>query len=222
MSRTAISLAAATLAAVLSVTGCTAGFSFGSKSVKKADVEAKLTTEIANQTNTQPTVTCPSDLKGEQGTSMDCSALINGNVYPVRVSVSGVRGSTVDYSFRMDSTPAGGNTGPSASPTSKPTTTPSEEPSSTPSPEPSDEPTDEPTTSGGKVARVNVELAIMNKVKDQSGQTVIVDCPRDLAAKVGTTMTCDWSSLDRRGKVEVEVTTIDPDGKVNFTFRNVS
>lgn len=234
MSRTAISLAAVTLAAVLSVTGCSAGFSFGSKSVKKADVEAKLTTEIANQTNTQPTVTCPSDLKGVKGTTMDCSALIKGNVYPVHVSVDDVQGSTVNYNFKMDSKPAGGGSStepsstPSARPSSTPSTepTPSAEPTTEPSPEPTDEPspepTNEPTTSGGRVTRVNVELAIMNKVKEQTGNAVVVDCPGDLAAKAGTRMTCDWKHLDQRGKVEVEVTTVDPDGKVNFRFREVS
>lgn len=147
---------------------------------------------------------------------MDCSALINGNVYPVRVSVNDVKGSTVDYSFRMESKPAGGGSG---GPSSSPSAEPSSEPSSEPSPEPSSSPSEEPRTTGGKVARVNVELAIMNKVKDQTGDTVIVDCPADLDAKVGTKMTCDYSTLDKKGKVEVEVTSIDSDGKVNFRFR---
>ncbi|OYO25287.1 hypothetical protein CGZ93_02265 [Enemella dayhoffiae] len=120
--------------------------------------------------------------------------------------------------------PYSGSPSSASSPAAAPTT---RSPSIQPSPEDSasPEPGESPSPGGGsrgKVARIQVEVAIMNEVKDKTGRTVIVDCPADLDARVGTKMTCDWRDVDDKGRVEVEVISVDSTGQVNFRFRTVS
>lgn len=73
-----IAAAVAACAAVVALSSCSFSASTG-KSVKKADVEKQIADQLATKTGERPSsVTCPDNLKAEEGTTMRCTLVASG------------------------------------------------------------------------------------------------------------------------------------------------
>lgn len=97
---------AAMLAALLVLSACS--FSLGGKSMDQAEVEKKISAALKEQVGTAPDkVVCPGDLKAEKGTKMRCVLTADGTRYGVTVTVTSVKGDTVNFGIKVDDTPLG-------------------------------------------------------------------------------------------------------------------
>ena len=96
---------AALAALTTSLSACEASFSVGGFSVKKADVETQTAQQISNdETQTQPVVTCPGDLKAKVGTTMTCTTKAEGvsGTYNVSLNVTSVDNKTKRANWHIE------------------------------------------------------------------------------------------------------------------------
>ncbi len=110
-------LVAAGIVGMVALGACKASVSLGSNEIAKADVESKVATQLAAQVNSTspsstiptPRVTCPANLKGQVGASMDCDLVAQGETthYPVHVVVDSVNGKDVHFTAQVGTTPVG-------------------------------------------------------------------------------------------------------------------
>jgi len=79
---------------VLVVTACS-----GSSAVRKADVEAQVSTSLeqAGVEKGTFTVTCPGDLTGTVGTTMTCDVKTDAKTSQILLTVTSVEGGTVNF-----------------------------------------------------------------------------------------------------------------------------
>lgn len=93
------------LALVLALPFAAAGceVSIGGKSVKKSEVEQKISEYIATQNSSAPkSVTCPDDLKAKVDTTMDCDVEgPDGSTLAVTVTVNSVKDGTANFSMAL-------------------------------------------------------------------------------------------------------------------------
>lgn len=88
--------AAAAMSAVLALSACTT-----SLTVDKATVEEKIQTSLGPQISAPiESVSCPEDLKGEVGATMDCTMTVSGEDHTVRVTVTTVEGTNVNFDMQ--------------------------------------------------------------------------------------------------------------------------
>lgn len=101
---------AATLVVLLVLSGCS--FSFGGKSMDQAQVEKKVGAALEQQVGRAPDkVVCPGDLAAKVGTKMRCVLTADGTRYGVTLTVSSVKGDTVNFGIKVDDAPLGGSGG---------------------------------------------------------------------------------------------------------------
>jgi len=104
------------IAAVAVSSGVAAGCSFSASvgsisekvAVAKHDVETAVATQVAQKANTPtPRVACPGDLNGTVGTVMYCTLTASGDTasYPVKVTVTSVKGTAVNFDILVSTTP---------------------------------------------------------------------------------------------------------------------
>jgi hypothetical protein len=96
------------LALPFTVAGCEA--SIGSKSVKKTDAEKTIAEKLTAQFGSAPnSVTCPNNLKAKVGESMDCDVAATEGSGVAKISVTEVKGSSVnfDIEYTGEDAPAG-------------------------------------------------------------------------------------------------------------------
>ncbi len=97
------------IVAIVALTAFAAGCGSDSK-VKKADVEKEAATKLAAQNNLPlPVVTCPGDLDGKVGATLECYLVAQGDTehIPVKVVVDSVKDSTVNFSISVGTPPGG-------------------------------------------------------------------------------------------------------------------
>ena len=90
-------------ALALALAGCS-----GTKEVSEADVEDQAATKLAEQVKQpKPNVDCPGPLKAEEGATMDCVLVAQGDTdrYNVKVVVSSIDGDTVNMTFEVGEAP---------------------------------------------------------------------------------------------------------------------
>ncbi|MDT9592074.1 DUF4333 domain-containing protein [Nocardioides zeae] len=99
MNRLALALTAA--GAALALTACSAG------SVESDDVEDKISSELTQQTGTEPDeVDCPEDLDAEEGATMTCVLTAeDGSTIDVDVEVTEVDGNDVSFDIQVADAP---------------------------------------------------------------------------------------------------------------------
>lgn len=87
------------LLGVALIAGCQ--FSVGKK-VESGEVEQRISEQLGPQLGGTPkSVTCPDDLKGEKGATLSCTMVTaNGTEVPVVVTVTSVKGNTVNFDMR--------------------------------------------------------------------------------------------------------------------------
>lgn len=90
-----LSLISALAAAVLVVAGCST-----SLSVEKTKVEDTIKSSLGPQIGTIDSVTCPDDLKGEVGATMECDMAAQGQNVKVLVTVTSIEGTTVNFDMK--------------------------------------------------------------------------------------------------------------------------
>lgn len=126
------------------------------------------------------------------------------------------------------SSPTSQPTAPEATPSARPTpstrstpsaqTTPSSRSSYTPRPPATPDAND---IENGYLRRTTVELEVARLVREKTGATTSVECPDNLTAKVGTTMTCTIKARPSTGQrdrpVVVRVTSVEG-RKVHFSI----
>jgi predicted thioesterase len=92
----ASALAVAGMAVAL--TACSFSASTGPVTVSKNDVADQISAKVAAQSGQKPDkVSCPEDLKGAVGASIDCTMTTGGQNDAVNVTVTSVNGSSVDF-----------------------------------------------------------------------------------------------------------------------------
>lgn len=81
-------------------TGCSV--SVGAKSVDKAKVEQTISDKLGPQLGGAPkSVSCPGDLKGEDGATMECTMVTAGGASrKVVVEVTSISGDTVNFKLK--------------------------------------------------------------------------------------------------------------------------
>lgn len=92
--------AAVLVASVALMSGCSGSVSVGSDSIDKDDLASKVSSLIADQTGTTPdSVTCPDDLKAEEGEKTRCTATSGEDSGDVEVEVTSVKDGTASFSI---------------------------------------------------------------------------------------------------------------------------
>ncbi len=87
---------AAAMTAVLALSACST-----SLTVSKSTVEEKIKSSLGPQISAPiESVSCPQDLKGEVGATMDCTMAVSGQDHTVRVTVTTVEGSNVNFDMK--------------------------------------------------------------------------------------------------------------------------
>ncbi len=90
---------------VTSVDGKTVNFDIV-QTVDKAAVAEQITEQLTQQVGRAPeSVTCPSDLKGDKGETLQCELTDSGETYGVTVTVTSVQGGDVKFDFKVDDQP---------------------------------------------------------------------------------------------------------------------
>jgi hypothetical protein len=143
--------------------------------------------QIKSQLGTD-TSDCPTDLKGETGQSIVCKATKGAEAFDVKVTVTSVSGSTINFMIERVGGPAAGDTTVST-PTTAPTTAP-------------------PSTAGaGVVDGKSVAQSVLLQLKAEDKQVDEVSCP-DLPATVGATQRCTLRTGADTYGVTVTVTSV--------------
>lgn len=89
-------LALATVAGFALVAGC------GSSAVAQSDVEAQISSQLAEQVGQEPDdVVCPGDLDAEVDTEMECTLTAGEDELPVTATVTDVDGDTVNFDIEV-------------------------------------------------------------------------------------------------------------------------
>ena len=84
--------------AVTSVIGGVAGCSSGPKTVSKADVESQISSKMTDAAGNKPdSVSCPNDLTGTVGSTVNCDMKVKGQPYGVNVTVTSVDGDNAKF-----------------------------------------------------------------------------------------------------------------------------
>lgn len=92
---------AAGMIAVAAGVGLLAGC--GTPKVAQDKVEDQISTQLGKKIGHEPDkVSCPGDLTGEKGKSMECTLTDKGTEYGVTVNVTSVDGKKVKFSIKVD------------------------------------------------------------------------------------------------------------------------
>ncbi len=76
------------------------------ETVDKNLVASKISDQLTQQVGNKPdSVTCPDNLKGEQGATLRCELKDSGQTYGVTVTVADVQGGDVNFNFKVDDQP---------------------------------------------------------------------------------------------------------------------
>lgn len=146
--------------------------------------------QIKSQLGTD-TSDCPTDLKGEPGQSIVCTATKGGEAFDVKVTVTSVSGSTINFMIERVGGPAAADTTVST-PTTVPTTA----------------PTAPPSTAGAEVVDgKSVAQSVLLQLKAEDKQVDEVSCP-DLPATVGASQRCTLRAGADTYGVTVTVTSV--------------
>jgi hypothetical protein len=146
--------------------------------------------QIKSQLGTD-TSDCPTDLKGEPGQSIVCTATKGAEAFDVKVTVTSVSGSTINFMIERVGGPAAADTTVST-PTTVPTTA----------------PTAPPSTAGAEVVDgKSVAQSVLLQLKAEDKQVDEVSCP-DLPATVGATQRCTLRAGADTYGVTVTVTSV--------------
>ncbi len=146
--------------------------------------------QIKSQLGTD-TSDCPTDLKGEPGQSIVCTATKGGEAFDVKVTVTSVSGGTINFMIERVGAPAAADTAvgtPTIAPTTAPTTAPS-------------------TAGSGVVDGKSVAQSVLLQLKAEDKQVDEVSCP-DLPATVGASQRCTLRAGADTYGVTVTVTSV--------------
>jgi len=76
------------------------------ETVDKNQVASKISDQLAQQVGDKPdSVTCPDNLKGEEGATLRCQLKDNDQTYGVTVTVTNVEAGDVNFNFKVDDKP---------------------------------------------------------------------------------------------------------------------
>lgn len=90
---------------VTSVDGKTVNFDIV-QTVDREAVAEQISEQLTKQVGRAPeSVTCPSDLKGDKGETLQCELTDSGETYGVTVTVTSVKGGDVKFDFKVDDQP---------------------------------------------------------------------------------------------------------------------
>ncbi len=146
--------------------------------------------QIKSQLGTD-TSDCPTDLKGEPGQSIVCTATKGAEAFDVKVAVTSVSGSTINFMIERVGGPAAADTAvgtPTTAPTTALTTAPS-------------------TAGAGVVDGKSVAQSVLLQLKAEDKQVDEVSCP-DLPATVGASQRCTLRTGADTYGVTVTVTSV--------------
>jgi len=146
--------------------------------------------QIKSQLGTD-TSDCPTDLKGEPGQSIVCTATKGAEAFDVKVPVASVWGSTINFMIERVGGPAAADTAvgtPTIAPTTALTTAPS-------------------TAGAGVVDGKSVAQSVLLQLKAEDKQVDEVSCP-DLPATVGASQRCTLRTGADTYGVTVTVTSV--------------
>lgn len=103
-----INRALVTIATIASValSGCSVSVG-GGKSVDVEELEENLKAQLAAQVGTVPKdIECPSDIEAEAGQRLRCTLVTpSGSKFGMTVTIKGVTGDQVSFSYKVDQTP---------------------------------------------------------------------------------------------------------------------
>lgn len=192
-------LAPTAILALALTTGCE--LNVGGQTVDSAKVEAQISRQLTPKLGAAPkSVSCPDSLRGEVGATLECDMVTaDGADHEVKVTVTSVDGSTVDFDIKA-------NPVRPADTTSQPTAQPSATDPAAPT-----------------VARDVLEPRIVELLTPQLGaRPKYAVCPEDLRGQVGATLQCqmvDAGGLER----QVLVTVSSVQGTtVNFNLKIIA
>ena len=146
--------------------------------------------QIKSQLGTD-TSDCPTDLKGEPGQSIVCRATKGAEAFDVKVTVTSVSGSSINFMIERVGGPAAADTAvstPTIAPTTALTTAPS-------------------TAGAGVVDGKSVAQSVLLQLKAEDKQVDEVSCP-DLPATVGASRRCTLRTGADTYGVTVTVTSV--------------
>lgn len=146
--------------------------------------------QIKSQLGTD-TSDCPTDLKGEPGQSIVCRATKGAEAFDVKVTVTSVSGSAINFMIERVGGPAAADTAvgtPTIAPTTALTTAPS-------------------TAGAGVVDGKSVAQSVLLQLKAEDKQVDEVSCP-DLPATVGASQRCTLRTGADTYGVTVTVTSV--------------
>jgi hypothetical protein len=146
--------------------------------------------QIKSQLGTD-TSDCPTDLQGETGQSIVCKATKGSEAFDVKVTVTSVSGSTINFMIERVGGPAAVDT-----PASAPTTVLTTAPTTTPS-----------TAGAAAVDGKSVAQSVLLQLKAEGKQVDEVSCP-DLPATVGASQRCTLRAGTETYGVTVTVTSV--------------
>ena len=110
------------LAPALLLTACSGSVSVGTDpAVPKTEVESQISTKLAEATTTGvaiESVTCPGDLTGKVGTTMNCTVTTAAGSGEVVVTVTSVDGTKVGFNVKVAEAAGTGTPGDTATPES--------------------------------------------------------------------------------------------------------
>jgi hypothetical protein len=89
---------------VTSVDGAKVNFDIV-ETVDKDAVAKSIADQLESQFGRRPDVTCPENLRGDQGATLRCTLSDQGTTYGVTVTVTSVQGGDVKYDFKVDDKP---------------------------------------------------------------------------------------------------------------------
>ena len=98
-----VSLALAPL--VVGLAGCPTAVA-QTVTVDKETVASTVSDQLAKQLGSPPdSVTCPADLEGVVGTQLRCELVVGNDTYGLTVTVTSVKGTTVNFNIAVDDQP---------------------------------------------------------------------------------------------------------------------
>jgi ribosomal protein L12E/L44/L45/RPP1/RPP2 len=154
--------------------------------------------QVKSQLGTD-TADCPTDLQGELGQSIVCSATKGDDAFDVKVTVTSVEGNTINFDIeRVGNAPGAAPAAPAA-----PAPPPSE-----PGAPASDTAADvAPSDPAATVAGENVAQSVFDQLAANGNRVDQVSCP-DLPARVGASQRCTLTSGTETYGVTVTVKTV--------------
>jgi hypothetical protein len=76
------------------------------ETVDKARVAGEISDQLTQQVGRKPeSVTCPANLKGDPGTTLECELTDGGETYAVNVTVTGVDAGDVKFDIKVADQP---------------------------------------------------------------------------------------------------------------------